>query len=89
MPFAILFIIRLPMLRPALSYVQRINTFSFICLILLFSFNTANAQNFSTHQVKKGETIEAIAERYFVTPSEIYALNPDSKKELKPKYFFR
>ncbi|WP_034041162.1 PBP1 and LysM peptidoglycan-binding domain-containing protein [Wocania ichthyoenteri] len=55
-----------------------------LCLLLLFSFNTINAQNFSTHQVKKGETIEAIAKRYFVTPSDIYALNPDAKKELKP-----
>lgn len=57
---------------------------SVLCLLLLFSFNTINAQNFSTHQVKKGETIEAIAKRYFVTPSDIYALNPDAKKELKP-----
>ncbi|WP_341215496.1 LysM peptidoglycan-binding domain-containing protein [uncultured Wocania sp.] len=57
---------------------------SVLCLLLLFSFNTINAQNFSTHQVKKGETIEAIAKRYFVTPSEIYALNPDAKNELKP-----
>lgn len=55
----------------------------FICV---FSFAAAkiNAQNYSTHQVKKGETIEEIAKRYYVTPSDIYSLNPDSKKELKP-----
>ncbi len=55
-----------------------------LCLILLFSFNTVNAQNFSTHQVKKGESIEEIAKRYYVTVSDIYALNPDAKKALKP-----
>ena len=55
-----------------------------LVLIFAFGFTSVNAQNFSTHQVKKGETIEAIAKRYFVTPSEIYALNPDAKKELKP-----
>ncbi len=61
------------------------NKFFFVlCLILLFSFNTVNAQNFSTHQVKKGETIEQIASRYYVTVSDIYALNPDAKEELKP-----
>ncbi|GAA4303120.1 PBP1 and LysM peptidoglycan-binding domain-containing protein [Aestuariibaculum suncheonense] len=51
---------------------------------VLFGINTANAQNFSTHQVKKGETVEALAKQYYVTPSQIYALNPDAKKELKP-----
>ncbi|MBD0823065.1 PBP1 and LysM peptidoglycan-binding domain-containing protein [Aestuariibaculum marinum] len=51
---------------------------------VLFGINTANAQNFSTHQVKKGETVEELAKQYYVTPSQIYALNPDAKKELKP-----
>ena len=46
--------------------------------------NTINAQNFSTHQVKKGETVTGIAREYGVTTSDIYALNPDAKKELKP-----
>lgn len=61
-----------------------IKFFSVICVLLLFSFNSLNAQNFSTHQVKKGETIEDIAKRYFVTPADIYSLNPDAKKEFKP-----
>lgn len=51
---------------------------------VLFGIHTANAQNFSTHQVKKGETVEELAKQYYVTPSQIYALNPDAKKELKP-----
>ncbi|MBD0832675.1 PBP1 and LysM peptidoglycan-binding domain-containing protein [Aestuariibaculum sediminum] len=51
---------------------------------VLFGLNTINAQNYSTHHVKKGETVEALAKQYYVTPSQIYALNPDAKKELKP-----
>ena len=61
-----------------------IKFFSVLCVLFLFSFNTLNAQNFSTHQVKKGETIEDIAKQYYVTPSDIYTLNPDAKNELKP-----
>jgi len=57
-------------------------------LLLVISFflgiTSINAQNYSTHQVKKGETIEAIAKRYYVTPFDIYGLNPDAKKGLKP-----
>ncbi|MDG1729961.1 MAG: LysM peptidoglycan-binding domain-containing protein [Algibacter sp.] len=55
-----------------------------LVLVLAFGFTTVGAQNFSTHYVKKGETIEAIAKRYFVTVFDIYKLNPDAKKELKP-----
>src|SRR5690606_17137710 len=44
---------------------------------------SARAQNYQTHKVKQGETIEAIANRYLVTPYEIYQLNPDAKKELR------
>ncbi|RKE98047.1 PBP1 and LysM peptidoglycan-binding domain-containing protein [Ichthyenterobacterium magnum] len=53
-----------------------------LIFILLLSF-CANAQNFKTHKVKKGETIEQIAKKYLVTPFDIYALNPDAKSELK------
>ncbi|WP_445732709.1 LysM peptidoglycan-binding domain-containing protein [Mariniflexile sp.] len=53
-------------------------------LFLVLGFTSVNAQNFSTHQVKKGETITGIANQYGVTISDIYALNPDAKKELKP-----
>lgn len=57
-----------------------------LVLVLTFAvcFTSVNAQNFSTHNVKEGETIEGIAKRYYVSVSDIYALNPDSKKELKP-----
>jgi LysM repeat protein len=55
-----------------------------IFLVLAFGFTSVKAQNFSTHQVKKGETIDEIAKRYFVSISDIYSLNPDARKELKP-----
>ena len=54
-----------------------------ICLVFLFSFN-AIAQDYKTHKVKAGETIESIARIYLVTPYDIYALNPDAKTSLKP-----
>ena len=55
-----------------------------LILIFVFGINSINAQNFSTHQVKEGETIEEIAKRYYVTPFDILTLNPDAKKGLKP-----
>ncbi|MFD2727191.1 PBP1 and LysM peptidoglycan-binding domain-containing protein [Hyunsoonleella rubra] len=58
--------------------------FIVLITVLMFGFTSVNAQNYSTHQVKKGETIEEIAKRYFVTPFDIYSLNPDAKKGLKP-----
>ena len=56
--------------------------FLIIIVILGFSFN-AFAQNFKTHTVKQGETIEEIAKEYMVTPHDIYALNPDAKKKME------
>ncbi|WP_142783656.1 amino acid ABC transporter substrate-binding protein [Changchengzhania lutea] len=58
--------------------------FLVLILILAFGSNTVKAQNFSTHQVKKGETVEEIAQRYYITTNDIFSLNPDAKKELKP-----
>ncbi|MEJ2114095.1 MAG: LysM peptidoglycan-binding domain-containing protein, partial [Flavobacteriaceae bacterium] len=57
------------------------NIFLVICFLL--AFNGLNAQNYRTHKVKKGETIEAISKLYNVTPFDIYSLNPDAKNELK------
>lgn len=54
-----------------------------IIVILLCSFS-AIAQDYKTHKVKEGETIEQIAKQYLVTPFDVFALNPDAKKELKP-----
>ncbi len=45
---------------------------------MLVGFNLS-AQEYKTHKVKEGETIESIAKMYLVTPFDIYALNPDAK----------
>ncbi|VAV83979.1 LysM-repeat proteins and domains [hydrothermal vent metagenome] len=54
-----------------------------LSFIGLFSIN-AIAQDYKTHKVKLGETIESIAKTYMVTPYDIYALNPDAKTSLQP-----
>ncbi len=48
---------------------------------MLCSF-TAMAQDYKTHKVQEGETIESIAKQYLVTPFDIYALNPDAKSSV-------
>ncbi|WP_445956843.1 LysM peptidoglycan-binding domain-containing protein [Yeosuana sp.] len=58
--------------------------FSIVFLAILLSVNTTKAQNFKTHKVKQGETIEGISKQYFITPNDVYALNPDAKKGLRP-----
>lgn len=57
--------------------------FPILCLLFLLSIKTIHAQNYSTHKVREDETIDSIAKRYNLTPADIYALNPDAKKELK------
>ncbi len=49
----------------------------------MFGCASAKAQNYKTHKVKVGETIEQIASKYKVSKSEILALNPDARKELR------
>ncbi|WP_136667134.1 LysM peptidoglycan-binding domain-containing protein [Flavobacterium sp. H122] len=51
----------------------------FLCLLLL-SLNVNFAQgNVIKHKVAKGETITKIAQKYGVTASDIYKLNPDAQ----------
>ncbi|WP_347922335.1 LysM peptidoglycan-binding domain-containing protein [Pontimicrobium sp. SW4] len=54
-----------------------------LSFLILFSIS-AKAQDYKTHKVKIGETIESIAKIYKVTPYDIYALNPDAKNSLQP-----
>ena len=54
-----------------------------LSVVLLFGCVSAKAQNYKTHKVQSGETIEQIAAKYSVTKSQIYALNPDARKEVK------
>lgn len=56
-----------------------------ICIVaLLFTCTIFSQQKSTTHKVKKGETITQIAQKYNVTPFDIYQLNPDAQNSLKP-----
>lgn len=46
-------------------------------------FFVAHAQNYIKHTVSKGETISTIAQKYKVTPFDIYRINPDSQNGIK------
>lgn len=50
----------------------------------LFSVATFAQDNFIKHTVEKGETITRIAQKYKITPADIYKLNPDSQNGLRP-----
>ena len=55
------------------------------CLVtLVFSLNSFSQEKNTTHKVVKGETITQIAQKYNVTPYDIYQLNPDAQTGLKP-----
>ncbi|TYA54828.1 PBP1 and LysM peptidoglycan-binding domain-containing protein [Formosa maritima] len=54
-----------------------------LSLVLMLGCISTQAQNYKTHKVKQGESIESIAKLYQVTPYDIYGLNPDAKKGLK------
>ena len=51
---------------------------------LFFTFSVSSQEKNSTHKVEKGETITQIAQKYNVTPNDIYQLNPDAQSGLKP-----
>ncbi|POS02474.1 amino acid/amide ABC transporter substrate-binding protein (HAAT family) [Flavobacterium croceum DSM 17960] len=40
------------------------------------------AQNYTKHTVQQGETVTSIAQKYKITPSDIYRLNPDAQNGL-------
>ena len=52
---------------------------------LFFTYSAFAQVKTITHKVEKGETISQIAEKYNVTPYDIYQLNPDAQTGLKPK----
>ena len=56
-----------------------------ICITVLLFNNGVFAQaKTTTHKVEKGETISQIAQKYNVTPYDIFQLNPDALTGLKP-----
>jgi LysM repeat protein len=54
----------------------------YIVVMLLCSF--LNAQELIKHTVVEGETVSKIAQKYKVTPFDIYKLNPDAQIGAKP-----
>ena len=54
---------------------------NFLVVSLLFFSLSISAQNYKTHKIQEGETIESIAKHYLVTPFDLYALNPDAKEK--------
>lgn len=56
-----------------------------VCMAcLFFTFSVSSQEKSITHKVEKGETITQIAQKYKVTPYDIYQLNPDAQSGLKP-----
>jgi LysM repeat protein len=56
-----------------------------VCLAsLVFSLSGFSQEKNTTHKVQIGETIAQIAQKYNVTPYDIYQLNPDAQSGLKP-----
>ena len=55
-----------------------------IC-VFVFAFTISIfGQNYLKHTVVSGETITQIAQKYFVTPADIYQLNPDCQTGIHP-----
>lgn len=56
-----------------------------ICMTTFwFNYSVFSQGKTTTHKVEKGETINQIAQKYKVTPFDIYQLNPDAQSGLKP-----
>lgn len=50
----------------------------------LYTLSVYSQVKNTTHKVEQGETIAQIAQKYSVTPYDIYQLNPDVQRGLKP-----
>jgi LysM repeat protein/ABC-type branched-subunit amino acid transport system substrate-binding protein len=62
------------------------NRILFSIFITIFSFVftvSAKQEKYTKHTVAKGETINMIAQKYKVTPYDIYSLNPDSQNGIQ------
>ena len=62
------------------------NRILFSIFLTLFSFVftvSAKQEKYTKHTVAKGETINMIAQKYKVTPYDIYKLNPDSQNGIQ------
>lgn len=52
-------------------------------LVILLSSCAAKAQQYKSHTVERGETIESIAKQYKVTAEDIIKLNPDARRGVR------
>jgi len=52
-------------------------------LVTFFSITTVFSQQFKTHTVKEGETVESIAKLYKIKPADVLRLNPEIKGALR------
>ena len=56
-----------------------------MCFVFIgMSFGAFAQQNFIKHKVEAGETVTKIAQKYHITPANIFKLNPDAQNGLKP-----
>ncbi|CAN1529414.1 LysM domain [Flavobacteriaceae bacterium] len=64
---------------------SNMNYFSVVYCTILFSVTSIFAQEkIDKYVVVKGETINQIAQKFKITPYDIYKLNPDAQNGLKP-----
>jgi len=54
-----------------------------ICILVVLFTCSIFGQNYIKHTIVKGETITTIAQKYKVTPYDIYKLNPDSQNGIQ------
>ena len=54
-----------------------------VLFFLLFASNLFAQNNYQSHIVEKGETVDSISEKYNVSEETIYQLNPDVKHVIK------
>lgn len=57
--------------------------FSFLMVLCCITMATAKQEKYIKHTVAQGETITQIAQKYKVTPFDIYKLNPDSQNGIQ------
>ena len=55
----------------------------FLTFFSFFSYVYGQQEKYIKHTVSNGETINSIAQKYKVTPFDIYKLNPDSQNGIQ------
>lgn len=80
---AFLFLVNLETL---IFFKKRLNMRKLIMGFVFFGmcFSSFAQQNFIKHKVEPGETVTKIAQKYQITPANIFKLNPDAQNGLKP-----